>query len=45
MCGDVADDLLSGFCCEECGSIVDGEAPGYPRLCTDCEEEDDEELS
>lgn len=34
--GDVADDIVDGFLCEECGAVVDGDCSGYPRKCTDC---------
>lgn len=37
--GEVAEAIVNGYLCESCGSIVDGDAPGYPRTCTDCEEE------
>lgn len=35
--GEQADMILEGFLCEECFSIVDGEEPGYPRKCADCQ--------
>lgn len=38
----VVDDMFDGFICQRCGSFVDGEAPGYPRDCVDCESEADE---
>lgn len=38
----VVDDMLDGFTCQQCGAFVDGEAPGYPRSCEDCESEADE---
>lgn len=31
--------ILEGLLCEQCGSFIDGEEPGYPRLCEDCEED------
>lgn len=37
--GDVAEMHLNGVLCERCGDFLDGEEPGYPRLCEDCEEE------
>lgn len=36
--GEVADMMLSGFLCECCGEYLDGEEPGHPRKCEDCEE-------
>lgn len=38
----VVDDMLDGFTCQTCASFVDGEAPGYPRDCEDCESEENE---
>jgi hypothetical protein len=37
--GDVADDMISGFVCSLCGEFLDGDAPGYPRLCRSCEKD------
>ena len=34
--GDIADMMLDGTLCEGCGVFMDGEAPDYPRLCSDC---------
>ena len=36
--GDVAEMIIEGILCEECGSYI-GEAVGYPRKCEDCKEE------
>lgn len=41
--GEIADMHLDGTLCEQCGvpfdDILKSEpAPGYPRLCEDCEE-------
>ena len=38
--GDNADNILDGFSCESCGCYIDGKAPGYPRLCNNCESDD-----
>jgi|tagenome__1003787_1003787.scaffolds.fasta_scaffold20938243_3 hypothetical protein len=35
--GDIAEMVLEGILCEECGSFIDGCAAGYPRQCADCE--------
>lgn len=35
--GEIAEMILEGILCEECGSLVDGEEVGYPRKCEDCE--------
>ena len=42
--GDVADMILEGILCEYCGVYIeDGEceleADGYPRLCSNCQNE------
>jgi hypothetical protein len=37
--GEIAEMMLNGFYCEQCGSLIDGEEPGYPRKCEDCEKE------
>ncbi|EEW66222.1 hypothetical protein OK7_04353 [Enterococcus faecium EnGen0024] len=34
----MVEDILEGLMCEGCYSFIDGEAPGYPRLCEDCQE-------
>lgn len=37
--GEIAELMLSGFYCEQCGCMIGGDEPGYPRLCEDCEKE------
>lgn len=32
--GEIADDMMSGFMCEMCGTFLDGKDPGYPRYCS-----------
>jgi hypothetical protein len=34
--GDQADFILEGGVCEQCGVVIDGESPGYPRTCNGC---------
>lgn len=34
--GEVAEMFIEGFYCNECSCIVDGEQPGYSRICEDC---------
>lgn len=34
--GELAGNLLDGFCCEQCGEVIDGKSPGYPRTCKPC---------
>lgn len=36
--GEIAEATINGFYCKQCGGYIDGEEPGYPRLCDDCEE-------
>jgi hypothetical protein len=37
--GEIAEMMLNGFYCEQCGCLIDGEETGYPRKCEDCEKE------
>lgn len=37
--GQAAEDILNGIMCERCGGFIDGEEPGHPRPCEDCENE------
>lgn len=39
--GEIVEMMINGLLCEQCGGFIDGEEPGYPRVCEDCEEEDD----
>jgi hypothetical protein len=34
--GEIADMILMGFMCQQCGMPIDGDATGYPRCCEDC---------
>lgn len=34
--GEIAEMMLDGTLCQVCGSIIDGDTPGYPRYCEDC---------
>lgn len=36
--GEVAEMILNGILCEQCGCFISCEEVGYPRLCEDCEE-------
>jgi hypothetical protein len=36
--GEIAEAVLFGIYCSECGVVVDGEAVGFPRQCEECEE-------
>ena len=40
---EIADAVLNGFLCEQCGVFIDGDEPGYPRLCAACENEKEKE--
>ncbi len=33
--GEMADDLIDGIFCEQCGEYL-GDAVGYPRTCDGC---------
>jgi len=33
---EVADQVIDGFFCSECGQFIDGETPGHLRKCIDC---------
>jgi hypothetical protein len=39
--GEIAEAMINGLFCEMCGAYLDGEEPGYPRRCSDCEDEDE----
>lgn len=44
--GSYLDDILDGLFCGRCGEVIDGDAPGYPRRCEECEDcSDDNETS
>ena len=34
--GEIAEMMLDGTLCQVCGSVIDGDTPGYPRYCIDC---------
>lgn len=36
--GEIAEGLIDGLFCTDCAGLVDGDQPGYPRQCEDCEE-------
>jgi Fe2+ or Zn2+ uptake regulation protein len=35
--GQIADDIINGLLCQECGQFIDFEEPGFPRTCEDCD--------
>lgn len=37
--GEAVEDIFAGLMCQCCGQLIDGEEPGYPRSCEDCENE------
>ena len=39
--GDIADLMLDGSLCEQCGEFIDSDAPGHPRLCAACSKEEE----
>lgn len=40
--GNVADGIIDGLFCEVCAIFIDGDEPGYPRKCEECEKEENE---
>lgn len=40
--GEMADAIIEGECCQQCGQFFDDEAPGHPRTCSGCGGMDDE---
>lgn len=36
--GEIAEHVLNGALCAECGMIIDGHETGFTRLCEDCDE-------
>ncbi len=41
--GEIAEMMLEGAMCEQCGEFIDdGEECGYPRLCAGCSDEQQE---
>ena len=37
--GDIADMMLDGTLCEQCGEFIDDDEGGSPRLCASCSQE------
>jgi hypothetical protein len=37
--GEIAEMIMMGFICQQCGMPIDGDGWGYPRCCDDCETE------
>jgi hypothetical protein len=37
--GEIAEMIIEGILCEQCGVLVDGNISGYPRKCDDCSEQ------
>ena len=40
--GEIAELVLEGILCSQCGSFIDEIEVGYPRLCEDCDDEEDD---
>lgn len=38
--GDIADMMIDGILCEQCGVYIDDDPPGHPRLCPSCAHEE-----
>ena len=41
--GEIAEMMLDGTLCQICGSVIDGDTPGYPRYCEDCAKDEVEQ--
>ncbi len=41
--GEIADDIINGAVCEMCCSPFEDEGNGFPRICNECDGEDNEE--
>lgn len=41
--GEIAEMMLDGTLCQVCGSVIDGDTPGYPRYCEDCAKDEVEQ--
>ena len=37
------DYVEDGLCCVCCGQVIDGDAPGFPRCCDECEAGEEDE--
>lgn len=37
--GEIAEMVIMGILCEQCGVLIDGKTTGYPRGCDDCEDQ------
>lgn len=35
--GDIAEMIIMGIMCEQCGVFLEGDAPGFPRRCECCQ--------
>jgi hypothetical protein len=35
--GEIAEMIINGLLCEQCGSFIDDEEPVHPRKCEDCD--------
>lgn len=41
--GEMADMILMGFLCQQCGMPIDDNIVGFPRCCEDCSEHEEKE--
>ncbi len=39
--GEIADSIIYGLLCQDCGAYIDGDEPGFPRSCPMCAVDDD----
>lgn len=42
--GEIADMILMGFICQQCGMPIDGDAIGFPRCCEECAQDEKLEI-
>jgi hypothetical protein len=38
--GEIAEMIMMGFVCQQCGLPIDGDAWGFPRCCEECTDEE-----
>ena len=38
--GDVADMVIDGYLCQQCGVVIDNDESGSPRTCDNCKEKE-----
>ena len=41
--GEIAEMMLDGTMCEQCGQFISDEPVGYPMVCDECETENEDD--